>query len=285
MPPDGIESVGEHIKLEISIYLEAFSPPERDIRSRIFNYLLNREACISGCESMDEIDLMEIGGYTELPGGNIILPGGYSSILAPLTKDISPEKILKNHTVTKVSWKKTHNDNPGNKNTEEEASLPVNLNIDPNKKHLVEVICENGKIFKTESVICTIPLGVLKEKGEVIFDPPLPSYKMDAIKRLGFGVVDKIFLEYERPFLNSDLTEVIFLWDPINKREPMSERWYKRIYSFAKVTETMLLGWVCGEEAKYMETLPFDVVSEQCTDILRKFLNDPYVPKPKRCIW
>ena len=35
---------------------------------------------------MNEIDLMSIGSYTELPGGNIALPQGYSSILAPIIK-------------------------------------------------------------------------------------------------------------------------------------------------------------------------------------------------------
>ncbi|KAJ8960627.1 hypothetical protein NQ318_013919 [Aromia moschata] len=33
-----------------------------------------------------------------------------------------------------------------------------------------------------------------------------------------------------------------------------------------------------------METLPSEVVSETCTTVLRKFLNDPFIPKPKRCV-
>ena len=35
---------------------------------------------------MNEVDLMSIGSYTELPGGNIAMPQGYSSILAPIIK-------------------------------------------------------------------------------------------------------------------------------------------------------------------------------------------------------
>ena len=275
MPPDGIDGVGAHIKLEISIYLEQYSSSDRDIRSKIFNYLLNRESCISGCDSMDEVDLMEIGSYTELPGGNILLPGGYSSILAPLSKDIPEEKILKGHVVKKINWRPA---NPP-EDASQSGSAPKK------KKQIVEVLCDNDKMFTAESVICTVPLGVLKENGPTFFNPPLPSYKMDSINRLCFGVVDKIYLEYERPFLSADLSEIVFLWDTIDKKEPLSERWFKKIYSFSKVSETLLLGWVCGEEAKFMETLPFDAVADCCTDILRKFLNDPCVPKPKRCIW
>ena len=42
---------------------------------------------------MNEIDLMSIGSYTELPGGNIALPQGYSSILAPIIK-VKLKKIM-----------------------------------------------------------------------------------------------------------------------------------------------------------------------------------------------
>ena len=57
------------------------------------------------------------------------------------------------------------------------------------------------------------------------------------------------------------------------------------VYSFSKISETLLLGWISGAEAKYMESLTMDTVADVCTDMLRKFLRDPLVPKPKRCIW
>lgn len=303
LPPDGIESVGDHLNLEISIYLEQFPPQERHVRQLIFNYLLNRETCISGCNSMSEIDLMEIGSYTELPGGNIVLPGGYSSILGPLTKNIPDNQLLKGHPVTCVKWKPgldglsttdsgLEEDFSNRPLSDVEVHLPEcksgtsSLVASPSRKTRpkVEVTCKNGKKFYADHVICTAPLGVLKECGRTMFDPPLPDYKMDSVNRLCFGVVDKIYLEYERPFLNPGLSEVICLWDPIDPKEPVSERWFKKIYSFSKVSETLLLAWVSGEEAKYMETLPFDAVSEKCTEILRQFLNDPFIPKPKRCI-
>lgn len=67
--------------------------------------------------------------------------------------------------------------------------------------------------------------------------------------------------------------------------EDISKYWYRKIYSFSKVSETLLLGWISGKEAEYMESLPNEEVSEKCTEILRKFLNDPFIPKPKLCIW
>jgi len=67
--------------------------------------------------------------------------------------------------------------------------------------------------------------------------------------------------------------------------DDLSNTWYHKIYSFSKVSETLLLGWISGREAEYMETLTHEQVADTCTNILRKFLNDPFVPKPKLCIW
>lgn len=87
LPPDGIHSVGEHINLEIELYLNRISDSsQRKVRRLLFQCLLKRETCISGCDSMNDIDLLELGSYTELQGGNIVLPSGYSSILGPVSQ-------------------------------------------------------------------------------------------------------------------------------------------------------------------------------------------------------
>lgn len=331
LPPEGINSVGEHIMLETLMYLERIAnPDERKIRSLIFDCLLKRETCISGCDTMNEIDLLELGSYTELQGGNIVLPSGYSSILGPVSRGIPPENLLTAHPVETIRWKRStesvtspnHDSgisDQGNESDDSDRTVTEEVvpstsrksssgsidkhsngsdgNSSVKKGHSskrrksddlpcnVEVICENGAKFHADHVICTVPLGVLKEKATTMFSPPLPQYKIDAINKLLFGTVDKIFLAYERPFLNPDISEVMLLWDkePSDK-DDLSQTWFRKIYSFSKVTETLLLGWVSGREAEYMETLSLQQVAETCTQILRKFLNDPFVPKPKICI-
>lgn len=103
-----------------------------------------------------------------------------------------------------------------------------------------------------------------------------------------FGTVDKIFLEYERPFLNPGVSEVMLLWDdrglPEEEIHDLSKTWFRKIYSFTKVSETLLLGWISGKAAEYMEKLSTTEVAEVCTTILRRFLNDPFVPAPKGCL-
>jgi len=45
---------------------------------------------------------------------------------------------------------------------------------------------------KADAVLVTIPLGCLKETATELFEPPLPSWKLGAIKRLGFGNLNKV---------------------------------------------------------------------------------------------
>lgn len=58
----------------------------------------------------------------------------------------------------------------------------------------------DGEEHSADYVIITMSLGVLKNQHDKIFYPSLPVEKVDAINKLGYGNVNKIFLEYTRPF-------------------------------------------------------------------------------------
>ncbi|XP_012287682.1 peroxisomal N(1)-acetyl-spermine/spermidine oxidase [Orussus abietinus] len=281
-PPEGVKSVGEHVALEADLYLSSLPPEERRVRQLLFDCLLKRETCITGCDSMEDVDLLEMGSYAELQGGNITLPDGYSAILGPVAKHIPKNKILIRHVVNRIRWDAA--DTSGSESDDSNRTvLCSNGNDNP-----IEVKCDNGRTILAEQVICTLPLGVLKEKVKDIFEPSLPGYKLQAIDRLLFGTVDKIFLEYERPFLHPGISEVMLLWDDRGlseeEREDLSKSWFRKIYSFTKVSETLLLGWISGKAAEYMENLSSKEVAEVCTSILRRFLNDPFAPAPKGCV-
>ncbi|QIQ87929.1 FAD-dependent oxidoreductase [Erythrobacter sp.] len=50
-----------------------------------------------------------------------------------------------------------------------------------------------------DAALVTVPLGVLKA-GSIAFDPPLPEEKRAAIGRIGMGVLDKLYLKFDRVF-------------------------------------------------------------------------------------
>eukprot|EP00897_Mesotaenium_endlicherianum_P005957 jgi/Mesen1/538/ME001041S10744 len=52
------------------------------------------------------------------------------------------------------------------------------------------VSASGRRVFEGDMALCTIPLGVLK-KSTVKFSPPLPQRKVEAISRLGFGLLNK----------------------------------------------------------------------------------------------
>ena len=59
-----------------------------------------------------------------------------------------------------------------------------------------------------DAVIVTVPLGVLKA-GDIAFDPVLPNELQGAIDRLGFGTLDKIYLQFDEVFWDADIQNII----------------------------------------------------------------------------
>ena len=277
-------SVGKQLNANIDLWLDMLkdaTSDDKQLRRSIFATLLNRETCISGCHTMDEVSLKDFGSYTELPGGNTTIPKGFIQILSCLLDEISERvasksklgdksnlidgkqlSILKSHKVDKIKWK----------------------GLDKKSGPQVELTCDNGSTFLCDHVVVTLPLGVLKEEATRLFEPSLPTYKLEAINSLGFGVVDKIFLEYSLPlnnFVDVNIDETIVLWD-----EEMSSKvnWFRKIYSISKITNHCLLLWASGEEALKVEQLSEEEINEQLTPLLQQFFGNKKFPKADNVI-
>lgn len=82
------------------------------------------------------------------------------------------------------------------------ADYEVNLNSPVSEIHLagdeVRVVSARGtQTF--DAVLVTVPLGVLKAGG-IRFTPALPAAKQAAINDLGMGLMNKVYLRFDRPF-------------------------------------------------------------------------------------
>lgn len=98
-------------------------------------------------------------------GGDVVMPEGYGQIPLMLSNGLD---IRLGEIVQRVSTSATE----------------------------VEV-ATNRTVYRAKRVVVTLPLGVLKA-GTVGFDPPLPPAKLKAIQALGFGLMDKICLKFDR---------------------------------------------------------------------------------------
>lgn len=105
-------------------------------------------------------------------GGERIAVNGYDTIPKYLANGLN---ILLNQRVTKIDYA---------------GSKPK--------------ITHNGNISEADYIIVTVPLGVLKSE-KIQFVPPLPSYKQNAIQKIGMSCVNKFLLTWNTPFWDNEL--------------------------------------------------------------------------------
>lgn len=154
----------------------------------------------------------------------------------------------------------------------------------------VQVDCADGSEYFCDHLICTISLGVLKKECRSLFKPTLPMYKIDCIDAMGFGTVDKIFIEFTKPFWTDGWEGVSFLWKPeqmveINE-DPVNGEWLSKIIGFYTVSfqPNILCGWITGQAACKMEQVADDDVKTGVERVLKLFVNDWKDAKVKKVI-
>ncbi|XP_059843727.1 peroxisomal N(1)-acetyl-spermine/spermidine oxidase-like [Hypanus sabinus] len=120
----------------------------------------------------------------------------------------------------------------------------------------VRVVCEDGDHILADHIIVSISLGCLKANGQSFFQPRLPEQKLSAIQGLGFGTMNKIYLESET-LLWVENTDVIGLvWEdetPFSVQKPNLTEWWKHVPVFYVVRPT--------ESAASLPSFPFNITS------------------------
>ncbi|KAH9288473.1 hypothetical protein KI387_032590, partial [Taxus chinensis] len=125
-------------------------------------------------------------------------------------------------------------------------------------------VLAGGQVFQGDMVLCTVPLGVLKT-GVIKFVPELPQRKLEAIRRLGFGLLNKVAMLFPTVFWGTEIDTFGHLCDESSRRGE-----YFLFYSYASVSGgALLIALVAGEAAiKFENTPPPDAV-ERILEILR----------------
>ncbi|KAF6140303.1 hypothetical protein GIB67_000351 [Kingdonia uniflora] len=133
----------------------------------------------------------------------------------------------------------------------------------------VQVI-SGGQVFEGDMALCTVPLGVLKS-GSIKFIPELPQRKLDGIKRMGFGLLNKVAMLFPHVFWGTDLDTFGHLCDDSSRRGE-----FFLFYSYATVAGgPLLIALVAGEAAHKFESMPpTDAVSR-----VLQILKGIYLPQ------
>ncbi|XP_041349505.1 spermine oxidase-like [Gigantopelta aegis] len=234
---------------------------QRDAKA-VFNCLKNRDRFHNGSD-LGDCSLKGIGIYEELPGGEVKIPGrGMEGIISVLHNCLPHGTVHLDTEVLTIQWRDTSSNNQ------------------------IKIVCSNGDIFYADHIIVTSSLGYLKKHHRSMFVPPLPTWKQETIDRTGFGTVNKIFLEFEKPFWTRGRGGVKFAWTDKEAEMKSPSEWYKRIFAFDEVLNNpnVLVGWIATEAAVHLESLDVSEVSQTCIEFLRRFLSSPSPEKPKRVV-
>lgn len=125
---------------------------------------------------ISQLDLQAFEDEPEYSGRQVIFPAGYGSILSSLE---GPYQTRLDTKVTKI----VH------------GADGVTLHTTQGRQSF-------------DAVLVTLPLGVLK-RGSVTFQPALSTRKQRAIRRLGVGTLDKLYLLFDEAFWDRRATWIV----------------------------------------------------------------------------
>ncbi|KAK9496546.1 hypothetical protein O3M35_013171 [Rhynocoris fuscipes] len=235
------------------------NPDQRYDFLLIANGILNQIRTRWGAD-LSMLSLEQYGSQLTAPGGDIRLLRGASTILDPLISELPQNCIKYGKPVQCIRWSTV------------KSVLPRAV-----------VSCCDGTDIDADYVICTVSLGVLKEYSETLFQPRLPGYKRKAIESLGYGNVNKIFVEYDRPFwVKAQETKLKIAW--ATDQLKIRDNWVKGIGLIQEVKGrgNVLMCVVSGKEAVWTEEISDLQLAEEFTIFLRQVTGDPSIPCPIR---
>jgi hypothetical protein len=269
----------------------------RRILHALFLQRIKREHIRSGCPNLFNLSLKNFSCYQEFKGHSYVeLSKGFFPVLEAAMGESRYKfytKVKCRHFVKKIILSQSLF--PDNKLYDKED---VHARYTNDKKKAVLIVCDatdpqNPQDFVVicDNVLCTMSLGFLKENLNTIFEPfdLVTQEKRLAIQRLGFGIINKIFLFYDQPFWNNKLELINVCWvpeddnfrlDKVAHRNAPRKLWFEDISKFEVVNSypNAISAWIAGSED--FEKLDDASIAQECTRLLRKFLNNPNIPEP-----
>ena len=152
-----------------------------------------------------------------------------------------------------------------------------------------KIECEDGQIIEADYIVSTVPLGVLKHRN-IQFEPPLPEWKLGAINRIGFGVLNKVVLVYKEPFWDQSRDIFGTLRNPDNRFSLAQSDYFShrgRFFQWFNCSKTSglptLIALMAGDAAFHTEKTPDRELIEEATKVLKNVFGNT-VPNPVEAV-
>ncbi|KAK6342724.1 hypothetical protein TWF718_008114 [Orbilia javanica] len=262
---DGLACLGKTMEGAFPGYADLLKTDARDLR--LYNWFQANleygnavEVNGSSLEHWDQDD------GNEPAGAHTMIMGGYCQVAKGLSSTPSELNVRLNHVVTRIKY-------------------------DPkNEKKKVALHFADGQVFRADKVIVTLPLGVLKREHGVDFVPPLPEAKRDAIKRLGFGLLNKVIMVYKEAFWDTKNAGFGCLRKAEEGQDDSLLSSYEkkrgRFYIWWNTTDAVgrptLVGLMVGDAAEQVENEDSLAVRDEATAILKKCWGEKVPDHPEQ---
>ncbi|XP_027329810.1 lysine-specific histone demethylase 1 homolog 3 isoform X2 [Abrus precatorius] len=227
---------------------EILSPQERRVMDWHFAHLEYGCAALLKEVSLPYWNQDDV--YGGFGGAHCMIKGGYSNVVESLGEGLT---IHLDHVVTNVSY--------GIK--------------EPGQSNKVKVSTSNGNEFFGDAVLITVPLGCLKAET-IQFSPPLPQWKCSSVQRLGFGVLNKVVLEFPSVFWDDAVDYFGATAEERRKRGHCFMFWNVR----KTVGAPVLIALVVGRAAIDGQSLSSSDHVNHALKVLRKLFGEASVPDP-----
>lgn len=251
-------SIGDFLRQQFDMKVSTnFKSDEREIAKQLLDWHIRFQVIDNSCLSIADVSAKLWGTYSfngESCQAHINTRYGFQAIVDNLVEDIGTQNIIFDKPVAEIRWK------------------------DFNSRIIVK--CADGTVYTCQHLIVTFSLGVLKASLAKLFQPALPKPYNRSIRNIGFGTIDKIFLQFENAWWEK-AEGFQLIWRDEHKDD---SHWTRFMTGFDVVTPgppNTLLGWVGGYGALEMEKLSDEQIISDCIFILEKFTKKT-VPQPIR---
>lgn len=274
--PHGKLSVGSFLRKGLDAYqgskkgqeeLEGYGSWTRKLlEEAIFAINEYTQRTYTSAGDLGTLDYNAESEYRMFPGEEITIAKGYMSIINFIASFLPSGSIQLGRKVAKIEWQPESHHELESENGHD--SRPVKLHF------------SDGSIMRADHVIVTVSLGVLKsgiQENEGMFDPQLPNFKKEAISRLGFGVVNKLFLQLSPNHDRIPYLQMAFHRPESKFRNQQIPWWMRKTAFMCPIygNSSVLISWFAGKEALELESLNDEEVISGVSTTISSF--QPYL--------